>query len=136
MLVSYKTAQPQKLPVDLEGKTEAELNDLGFVVCGPKPEVLPGQTLWWENNGWVVRDPGEAELALERTRVQNTVVERLFASDYKVIKAYEQGILPDPEWVTYRNSLRDIYNTVDTVDPFSIVIPVRPSSVDDPNTEE
>ena len=43
MLVSYKTAQPQKLPKEHEGKSEAELNELGFVICPEKPEITPGQ---------------------------------------------------------------------------------------------
>jgi hypothetical protein len=139
MLVSYKGAQPQKLPVNLADKTEAELNALGFEVCPDKPTLSPGQVLLWEGGQWVVRGPNEAETALARERVKVAIIELLFASDYVTIKAYEQGVPVDPEWITYRGTLRGIHNTIDSLDPFSVELPTRPrtaGTVETPETEE
>jgi hypothetical protein len=126
MLVSYKTAQPQKLPKEHEGKSEAELNALGFVVCTEKPEITPGQKLWWENSAWVIQEPNEAEIAIQWQSVK-TESERLLAeTDYKVIKAYEAQIPVEPEWVSYRQALRDIYNNVNDINPFDVPWPQTP----------
>lgn len=126
MLVSYKTAQPQKLPKEHEGKSESELNALGFVVCPETPEITPGQKLWWVNNAWVIQEPNEAEISIQWQAVK-TESERLLAeTDYKVIKAYEAQTLVAPEWITYRQSLRDIYNNVNNINPFAVEWPQKP----------
>lgn len=65
MLVSYKSAQPQKLPKEHEGKPEQELNELGFVICPEPPQIIPGQKLWWENNTWTIKEPNESEIAIQ-----------------------------------------------------------------------
>ena len=126
MLVSYKTAQPQKLPKEHEGKSEAELNNLGFVICSPKPEIISGQTLWWENNQWVVKEPTEGELSIQWQSVKTQTEKLLFESDYKVLKAYETQTPVASEWVVYRQSLRDIYNNVENINPFDVSWPIRP----------
>jgi hypothetical protein len=126
MLVSYKTAQPQKLPKEHEGKSEAELNAIGFVVCPEKPEMTPGQKLWWENSAWVIQEPNEAELAIQWQSIKTESERLLFESDYKVIKAYEAQIPVEPEWILYRQALRDIYNNVNDINPFAVEWPNRP----------
>jgi hypothetical protein len=121
-------AQPQQLPKEHEGKTEAELNELGFVICPDKPDLNPGQTLSWENNAWVVNEPTEQELILQWQIIKNQAVLMLYDSDYKVLKAYESQTPVDPAWIQYRQDLRDIYNNVNNINPFdTITWPTRPS---------
>jgi hypothetical protein len=126
MLVSYMSAQPQKLPTKYEGMTETELNAAGFVICPDKPDVVPGQTLWWENNQWTVREPTDSELAIQWQAVKNQAERYLSETDYKVLKAYESQNLVDPQWIAYRQSLRDIYNNVDSINPFAVEWPEKP----------
>lgn len=127
MLVSYKTAQPQRLPKEHEEKSEAELNELGFVVCPEKPTTAPGQKLWWENNQWTILESSESEIDIQWQQVR-TKAERLLAeSDYKVLKAYETQTPVSPEWVAYRQVLRDVYNNVNDDDPFGINWPSKPN---------
>jgi hypothetical protein len=45
----------------------------------------------------------------------------LFDTDYKVIKAVEQGTPIDQDIVVYRQQLRDLYNNV--VDPWNVAWP-------------
>ena len=123
MLVSYKTAQPQKLPKEHEGKSEAELNSLGFVICSPKPKILPGQTLWWENNNWVVKDPTEGEKSVKRTQLNNEIIEKLSQSDKKIVELSEKHITIPKSILEYRDSLRAL---VDAENPFEAQFPEEP----------
>jgi hypothetical protein len=126
MLVSYKTAQPQKLPIEHVGKSEQELNVLGFVICTVKPSFIPGQKLWWENNQWTIQDPNESELAIQWQKIKTESEKHLAETDYKVIKAYELQVPVSPEWVEYRQALRDIYNNVAGLNPFAVDWPQKP----------
>jgi hypothetical protein len=126
MLVSYKTAQPQNLPKEYESFTEEQLNVLGFVICPEKPEIIPGQKLWWENNQWTMQEPNESELAIQWQAVKTQAERLLFESDYKVLKAYESQTPVDPGWITYRQELRDIYNNVNNINPFAVIWPNKP----------
>jgi hypothetical protein len=126
MLVSYKTAQPQKLPKEHEGKSEAELNALGFIICSEKPEITLGQKLWWENNQWVIVDPNQAEIEIQWQTIKTESERRLAETDYKVIKAYEVQIPVEPEWVEYRQALRNVYNNVGDINPFAVDWPKKP----------
>jgi hypothetical protein len=51
---------------------------------------------------------------------------RLVETDYKVIKAMEAGVAPDPAYVAYRQELRDLYNNVNDIDPWNVVWPTKP----------
>jgi hypothetical protein len=133
MLVSYKTAQPQTLPKQHEGKTEQELNALGFVVCPEPPTISPGHKLWWENNQWSVVPPNDAETEIQWQKVKDQSVLLLAASDYRVLKAYESQTPVDPFWVSYRQSLRDIYNNTEGLDPFDITWPSAAPEVIEPS---
>lgn len=127
MLVSYKSAQPQKLPKEHEGKSESELNALGFVICPEKPEITPGQKLWWENNAWVIQEPNEAELAVQWQAVKNEVARLLEEADRYVIIAYEKGQKTDNSIVKYRKQLRKVAGQPN---PFAITWPIRPTIID------
>lgn len=61
--------------------------------------------------------------ALERS-VRNTRDDLLLSSDWVVVKAYEEGMAVDVEWVTYRSALRDVTDQVGF--PHTIVWPVAP----------
>ena len=54
----------------------------------------------------------EVEVWLDRTRRR----ERLFACDWVVTRATEAGTPVPAEWVTYRQALRDLPDTVPTSD--------------------
>jgi hypothetical protein len=127
MLVSYKTAQPQKLPKEHEGKSEAELNIIGFVICPPKPETIPGQTLWWENNDWVIKEPTEGELAIQWQSVRNRRNNLLAESDVYIVKAKENNELADVGVIYYRKTLRNI---TEQDNPFAIDWPEQPVYID------
>ena len=53
---------------------------------------------------------------------RNTLLDK---SDYIVLTSYESGTPVAPEWVTYRQRLRDLPETVDV---FSIVWPTSPDA--------
>jgi hypothetical protein len=119
MLVSYKTAQPQKLPIEHTGKSEQELSVLEFVICPVKPSYIPGQKLWWENNQWTIQDPNESELEIQWQKIKTEAQKRLSDSDYKIIKLYELKADVPVVLFNYRQALRDIYNNINVINPFS-----------------
>lgn len=127
MLVSYKGAQPQILPAKYSGLTESEILALGFVICTEKPMTTPGQRLWWENGDWSIQDPNESEIAVQWQAVKTQCVYLLAKTDYKVIKAYEQGVSLSSEWVAYRQAIRDIHNDVNSINPFAVAWPEQPA---------
>lgn len=123
-LVSYKGAQPQIIPPEHSNKSEEKLNELGFDVCPEKPEIIPGQILYWKNKEWKVREPNEAELDIQWQTVKNEAVRRLSETDYIIIKAYETSSQVDVNAITYRQALRDIYNNINNLNPFAIEWPI------------
>jgi hypothetical protein len=136
MLVSYKGAQPQKLPKKYEGKTEQELNQLGFVICPEPPIVLPGYKLWWQNNQWSTIPPNDAEIEIQWQTVKDKAVSMLQASDYRVLKAYEAQVPVEPFWINYRQNLRDIYNNKEGLNPFDINWPIAAPPISNPEVSE
>jgi len=126
MLLSYKTAQPQKLPKEHEGRSEAELNTIGFVICPPKPETIPGQKLRWENNQWTIQDPNESELAIQWQSVRNHRNDLLAESDVYVVKAKENNEPVDVGVIYYREILRNI---TEQDNPFNIDWPEQPTYI-------
>lgn len=123
MLVSFKGAQPQQIPNEHIGKSEQELNNLGFVICTQPPILSPGQKLWWENNQWYILDPNEAEIALKWVEVRNKRDELLKESDIFITRSQEEKVPVDVGVKQYRQALRDI---TDQPNPFTIEWPNRP----------
>lgn len=122
-LVSYMGAQPQKLPEEYKDKTEQQLSDLGFTVCPTKPSTNPGETLWWENNQWVVKPPTEGEKSIKRTKVNKEIVEKLAQSDRKIIELSEKHISIPQSILEYRDTLRSLF---EPENPFAIQLPEEP----------
>jgi len=88
------------------------------------PAVDSPNKLEWINGAWSVRPPNEAETALRWQRIRDECQKRLSETDYKVIKAVEAGTSVDPIIVQYRQELRDLYNNVNDVDPWTVQYPV------------
>ncbi len=61
--------------------------------------------------------------ALEQS-IRNTRDDLLLSSDWVVVKAYEEGVTVDVDWVTYRNALRDVTDQAGF--PHTVVWPVSP----------
>jgi len=61
-------------------------------------------------------------------------VRRLFDTDYKVVKAIETGEPLDPIMTHYRQELRDLYNNVNNVDPWTVQYPYPQYPEDEANT--
>jgi hypothetical protein len=123
MLVSYMGAQPQQLPAEHQGKTEAELNELGFVICPIPPMAMDGQTLWWENNSWVLKEPSEPEKAIKREEINSLIAERLAKSDKKIVELSEKHITTPKSILDYRDALRLL---IDSENPFTVQLPDEP----------
>ena len=105
--------------------TEQEIADVGYVEVENPPTVEYPNKLEWdgENLQWIVRPPNDRELMVRWDEIRRECDRRLAETDYKVIKAMEAGVSPDPAYVTYRQELRDLYNNVKNIDPWNIVWP-------------
>jgi hypothetical protein len=118
--------------------THEQLLENGWLVAPDQPEYSYPQTLFWKEPNWIVKDPGEEEIASKWEEVRRECVERLAATDYKVIKAVEAtavngtSISDELEfnYVIYRQAIRDIYNNVNNLDPFFINWPTLEETVD------
>jgi hypothetical protein len=119
-LYSYKGAYPYPLPEDM---TPYDLAD--FVLAPPAPVTAPGEKLEWDGAQWSVREPNEAEVAIQWAGVRAQRNELLTASDVFVVRAYEAGQPVPPETVAYRQALRDV---TDQTNPFAIVWPAVPGN--------
>lgn len=101
----------------------AGLNDLvdfvtGELVEGGKPsQSTPFSVFDYTSRTWVP----DTTAALAAMRHQRNAL--LKASDWVVTKATESGQTTPPEWVSYRQALRDV--TLQT-DPWVIAWPIRP----------
>lgn len=125
MLVSYMGAQPQKLPVEHDGKSEAELNALGFVICPVKPSLVPGQKAVWSSGAWVVQEPTASETAIVWQSVKNQRDRMLEASDKAVVNFAETGKPIPLALREYRTALKAIETQTN---PFAIEWPQLPSA--------
>lgn len=106
--------------------TSEDLNNAGWVEVENPPEYVYPNKLEWLGDRWNVRAPNEDEIAIQWQNVRSYAVSKLAETDYKVLKAYEMGISVEPAIIQYRQSLRDIYNNINGVDPFNIVWPSLP----------
>ena len=134
MLYSYKGAYPTQLPnrivlsdgtsrTDKSTFTEQEIVDAGWVAVDNPPEVTYPDRLFWDGTNWSVRPPNNAETNYKRQEIRDWCLRKLQETDYKVIKAMESGVTPDPAYITYRQQIRDLYNTVVNLDPWVVVYP-------------
>ena len=119
-LYSYKGAYPYPLPEDM---SHYDIND--FMLAGPIPPMQSGQVLGWTGTGWYVRDPNEAETAIQWTAVREQRNRLLSQSDVYVVRAYERGEPVPQETVQYRQDLRDVTTQPN---PFAIAWPVPPTN--------
>lgn len=144
-LYSYNGEWPQQLPnriilsngrtrTDKSSFTSEEIADAGWTAVANPPMVEYPNKLDWDkvNFAWIVRPPNSVETEAQWRIVRETCVSLLEETDYKVLKAYEQGISVSVEVVNYRQGIRDIFNNVNNIDPWNVPWPVRPITVDNP----
>jgi hypothetical protein len=106
--------------------TVEELADAGWVAVSNPPVAIWPNKLDWDGSDWVVRAPNESEIAERWREIKSRCLTLLVDTDYKVIKAYEAGVPVDTAIVQYRQGLRDLYNNVNNVDPWSFSWPTMP----------
>ena len=134
MIYSKNGSYPQPLPhrivlsdgrtrTDNTSFTEEEIADAGYVLVDSPPIVEYPQKLDWSGTEWIVRDPNAQETAVRWENIKAECLRQLEATDYKVIKAVEQNSAVDPEYITYRQQLRDLYNNVNNIDPWNVIFP-------------
>ena len=132
MLYSYNGGYPAPIPnrirlsngftrTDSSTYTVEEIADAGYVQVEDQPSVLYPNKLDWTGTYWNIRAPNEYEVSIQWESIKKQCQKLLLDTDYKVIKSYELGIPLSQEWVDYRQSLRDIYNNVNNIDPWNIV---------------
>jgi hypothetical protein len=132
MLYSQNGQHPTTLPFRIvlsNGRTRTdpstftteEIADAGYFAVEHPPQVDYPNKLEWTGTEWIVRPPNDIETLQRIQQIQQQCKQILFDTDYKVIKAVEQGTPIDPVIATYRQQLRDLYNNV--VDPWNVVVP-------------
>lgn len=134
-LYSHNGTWPTELPnriylsngrsrTDKSSFTAEELADAGWVAVSDPPTVTYPNKLDWDGTDWVVRPPNQSEINARWTEVRRIRDERLKQTDIYILRAYEQGLTPDPVLVTYRQGLRDLPDN--NVDPFFVTWPSMP----------
>ena len=145
---SFKGAWPTRLPnrikfsngltkTDKTTFTDQDLIDAGWIEVEDPPAATYPNKLEWngETFEWSVRGPNESEIFQKRQEIQISCMTMLTETDYKVVKAMEIGEQLDSDYINYRQSLRDLYNDVMTMDPFSVTLPTPPEdSMETANT--
>lgn len=125
MLVSYMGAQPQTLPKEHEGKSEAELIAIGFVICPAKPALAPGQKAVWVDSAWTVQEPTASELAIKWQAVKTERDRLLAQSDKRVVDFAEKGQSVPLALKEYRTALKGIETHAN---PFDVSWPDLPDA--------
>ena len=144
-LYSFKGAWPTRLPnriklsngltkTDKTTFTQEDLTDAGWFEVEDPPAATYPNKLEWDGNSWYVREPNKSEASLKWQEIRNECNRKLFETDYKVIKAMELGETLDPAITQYRQDLRDLYNNVNDVDPWTVKYPVRVYPDEEANT--
>ena len=134
---SYPAPLPNRLKMpdgttrtDSSTFTEQEIASAGYVLAEDRPnEVYPNKVVW-ADGGWVIKEPTSWDATLKRRELQELCLDKLADTDYKVIKAVELGEELDPVYVEYRQALRDFYNSVADIEPWTAVLP-RPALLDE-----
>jgi hypothetical protein len=144
-LYSFKGARPTQLPNRLKfedgftktDKTTFTAEDIaaaGWIEVEDPPVVNYPNKLEWDGENWVVREPNENETKFKWINIKAECTRRLAETDYKVIKSIETGQELDPVMVQYRQELRDLYNNVNNVDPWTVVYPFPQYPDEEANT--
>lgn len=132
-LYSFKGERPTQLPnriklsngftkTDNTTFTVEELKDSGWIAVEDPPVVQYPSKLEW-NGEWYTRPPNEGETQFKWQEIRNECQRKLTETDYRVIKAVEMGNPIDARYITYRQALRDLYNNVNNVDPWTVEYP-------------
>lgn len=141
-LYSLNGAWPQQLPNRIifpDGSTKTDKttfseNDLqvcGWVKAPPKPtEIFYPNKLDWDGAAWQIREPNSSEVGIRKEEIKQICLNFLNQTDYKVLKAYEASTPVDPATVSYRQALRDLYNSVEEINVWSVVWPEMPDEED------
>jgi hypothetical protein len=105
--------------------TAEDIADAGWIEVSDPPEVVYPNKLEWNGalKEWYTRPPNDSEVAFKWQEIRNECERLLASTDYKVIKAIESGVPMDPIVVAYRQDLRDLYNDVNVIDPWTVVYP-------------
>ena len=136
-LYSFKGAYPTQLPnriklangftkTDQSTFTQEELDEAGWYEVDTPPVVnYPNKLVWdGQTRSWSEREPNVAETQFKWQEIRNECEKRLLDTDYKVIKAVETGEPLDSIMVQYRQDLRDLYNNVNNIDPWTVQYPM------------
>lgn len=141
MLYSYKQQYPSILPnrirlsngitrTDSSTFTPEEIQDAGYIPAPNPPDYFHPNKLEWNKTEWIIRPPTQNEIQKQKQSIKDECIRRLFDTDYKVIKAYEQNVPVELEYVIYRQELRDLYNSVDELeDVWNIQYPSAPAHI-------
>jgi hypothetical protein len=135
MLYSKNNSYPSSLPhrivlsdgttrTDSLSFTEEEIADAGYAAVDNPPQTSYPNRLDWDGSDWIIREPNPSEVSQRWDYIRKECVRKLEETDYKVIKAVEVGELVDPDFIIYRQELRDLYNNVNDVDPWFVEFPV------------
>jgi hypothetical protein len=138
MLYSYNGGYPAPIPnrirlsngftrTDSSTFTPEEIADAGYIPVDDQPAVAYPNRLDWTGTAWVIREPNENEVSIQWESIKKECQKLLFETDYKVIKSYELNEPLSQAWVDYRQSLRDIYNNVNAIDPWNVGWPSVPT---------
>lgn len=134
MLYSYKNQYPKPLPyriklpdgttkTDPSTFTDYDLISAGYIAVENPPSSVYPNKVDWNGTSWFIREPNNSEILKQKQYIQNECQQKLFDTDYKVIKSLETGTEIDPIYVQYRQELRDLYNSVDEIDIWNVVWP-------------
>jgi hypothetical protein len=104
--------------------TPEEIADAGWVQAPEQPQLIYPNVLEWDGSEWVVRAPNAKETEQRWAEVRRIRDSWLSQTDYLLLQAYEQGVTPSADVVTYRQALRDIPQN--NPDPFFITWPSLP----------
>lgn len=103
--------------------TEEEIELAGYVIADKMPAATYPNKVLWIDGAWVIQEPTQSDIYAKKQALKDACLDRLADTDYKVIKAVELGEPLDPVYVDYRQALREFYNTVDTLDPWTATLP-------------
>lgn len=85
----------------------------------------PGSTYQWNGSAWQDTRTQQQVLDQQWQKIRAERDQKLQATDWRVIRAVDQGVALEPTWTQYRQALRDITNQLD---PFNIIWPTIPGN--------
>lgn len=137
MLYSKNGSYPATLPhriklsdgttrTDSTTFTAEEIADAGYIEAAKQPSVQYPNKVEWTGSEWLVREPNDYEILTRRNEIKSYCLAMLDETDYKVIKAVELGEQIEQTYIDYRQELRDLYNSIDELDPWVTEMPTLP----------